>query len=71
MRIDIENRMVVDSEWEPVRVLRPTCSCIECESDIYPGDYYYVIDGDVLCESCIKEYINERFRRCAEEAYED
>lgn len=59
----IENRMVVDSEWpEP----KPVLYCNDCGSGIIADDYYYDIDGDVICDSCIDDYIRLHFRRCAE-----
>lgn len=59
----IENRMVVDSEWQP-----PTQTvkmCDSCESAVHEGDVYYDIGGDCICSECIKEYINMNFRRFA------
>lgn len=29
------------------------CDC--CGSEIYDGDYYYEIDGNIYCNRCIKE----------------
>lgn len=59
----IENRMVVDSEWPSPKVF---CHCDFCGRDIYEGSYYFNFDGDIVCEDCEREYINEHFRRCAE-----
>lgn len=60
----IENRMVVDSQWQPLH--RPLCRCDECGGDIYEGDYYFDFDGDAVCENCVSDYVKERFRRCAD-----
>lgn len=60
----IENRMVVDEQWQPL--YKPLCRCDECDGDIYEGDYYFDFDGDVVCENCESDYVKERFRRCAE-----
>ena len=60
----IENRMVVDEQWQPM--YRPLCRCEECGGDIYEGDYYFDFDGDVICENCVRDYVKERFRRCAD-----
>ena len=29
------------------------CDC--CGSEIYDGDYYYEIDGNIYCKRCIEE----------------
>lgn len=58
----IENRMVVDSEWKkPYRVV---ARCNECNGDIYQGEYFFDINGDTVCESCIRDYVKDNFRRC-------
>ena len=59
----IENRMVVDSQWEPL--YKPFCRCEMCEAEIYEGSDYYDFDGDIVCENCEGEYVKENFRRCA------
>ena len=65
----IENRMVVDSEWEQhERKSKTICSCDECGEDIYPGEIYYKIDGDCICEDCIVRYMNKNYKV---EAYEN
>lgn len=60
----VENRMVVDSQWQPL--YKSLCRCGECDGDIYEGDYYFDFRGDVVCENCVSDYIKERFRRCAD-----
>ena len=30
----------------------PTNHCVSCESGIYPGELYYVIGDDAICEDC-------------------
>lgn len=59
----IENRMVVDSQWQPL--YKPLCRCDECGGDIYEWDYYFDFYGDVVCENCESDYVKEQFRRCA------
>ena len=39
--------------------------CDDC-ADIIQDDYYYSVDGDILCESCM----NDRYRHCADEYLE-
>ena len=60
----IENRMVVDSQWQPM--YKPVCRCDECGGEIYEGNYFYDFDGDIVCEDCKWDYVNEHFRRCIE-----
>lgn len=59
----IENRMVVDSEWRPLH--KPFCRCDMCEMDIYEGNDYYNFDGDIICDDCHEDYVKEHFRRRA------
>ena len=50
----IENRMVIDSEWEwreNKRKVVYECDC--CGADIYEGDDYYEIEEKRYCEPCI------------------
>lgn len=59
--MQIENRMVVDSEWpEPKPILQ--CNCNGC--DICEGEDYYDVNGDIVCEDCLKKYMRS-FRRVA------
>lgn len=58
----IENRMVVDSEWE--RQYKVVARCYKCESEIYQGEYFFDIGGDIVCENCIRDYVKQNFRRC-------
>lgn len=30
------------------------CSC--CGDDLYSGDFVFYIDGQILCNECIKDY---------------
>lgn len=59
----IENRMTVESEWQPI--YKPVFRCGECEGDIYEGNYFYDFDGDIVCENCYGSYVKKHFRRCA------
>ena len=58
----IENRMVVDSEWE--KPYKEVARCSECDCDIYQGEYFFNINGDIVCESCIRDYVKNNYRRC-------
>ena len=60
----IENRMVVDSEWEHAG--KPVYQCQICSSNIYSGDDFYNFNGDIVCDSCGWEYVRENFRQTAE-----
>lgn len=31
----------------------PVTRCVECGDEIYPGMYYYDVDGDAWCEQCM------------------
>lgn len=62
----IENRMVVDSEWptrERKHVICARCGCQiyqEDESDY--GDDCYEIDGEYYCDDCIADAARDIFR---------
>ena len=60
----IENRMVVDSEWESH--YKAVATCCECDGLIYEGDYFFSFDGDDVCVNCEPGYVKEHFRRCIE-----
>ena len=55
----IENRMVVDSEWS-WKESKPSIIC-ECENEIYPGEEYWNINGEIYCKKCLRD-----FRKVAE-----
>lgn len=58
----IDNRIVIDSEWEDIeKKPQPVRSCDECGEDILPGEVYYNIDGDCICEECLKGYMNRHY----------
>ncbi|MED9905248.1 MAG: hypothetical protein UFG06_13845 [Lachnospiraceae bacterium] len=57
----IENRMVVDSEWKSPYTVSHVCSC--CEGAIYEDECYYEIEDDIVCTNCIDDYVKENFRR--------
>lgn len=60
-QMQIENQMVVSSTAYPY--FRPRARCVDCEADIYEGDYYYDFDGDTVCEGCVRDYVRSNFRR--------
>ena len=68
MQERIENRMVVDSEWEHAG--KPVNQCQICSSNIYSGDDFYNFNGDIVCDSCGWEYVRENFRQTAEQEKE-
>lgn len=59
----IENRMVVNSQWDPV--CKPVFRCEECGGAIYAEDDYYDFNGDIICEDCASRYMKEHFRQTA------
>ena len=55
----IENRMVVDSEWEQhERKSKTICSCDECGEEI-DGEYY-LIDDVKYCSCCMRSLFRRR-----------
>lgn len=56
----IENRMVVDSEWE--RNDYAKCHCDLCENSIYEDDLAYRIDNMIICDDCLKDYMKDNYR---------
>ncbi len=59
----IENRMVVDSEWDSP--CKPVLRCGECGTGIYAENDYYDFIGDIVCEDCARRYIQNHFKRTA------
>lgn len=64
--MQIENRMVVDSEHRAAFKVVARCMASDCDADIYAGEYFYQIDGDVVCENCIDRFLKDNYRRCIE-----
>lgn len=58
--IDIENRMVVDSEW---REPKPKCHCDICDNPLYEDDRAYFFDGMIICDDCLVDYMKENYRQ--------
>ena len=62
----IENRMVIDSEWPTSE--RKYVSCSRCGCPIYQedetdyGDDCYEIDGEYYCYDCIADAARDIFR---------
>ena len=60
MMCDLENRMVIDSEWAISEHYPIVGRCCVCEDDICEGEIIYRIPGgngvDVLHEDCLKEW---------------
>lgn len=59
----IENRMLIDSEYPEIE---PYCQCDMCGEPIYDGEDYWDINGDIVCEDCLLEYM-QCFKRTAGE----
>lgn len=58
----IDNRIVIESEWEDIKKKpQPVRSCDECGEDILPGEVYYKIYCDCICEECLKGYMNRHY----------
>lgn len=47
-----------DREQEKKRAMLPICENPKCKKRIH-DDYYFVIDGEILCERCM----NDRYRK--------
>lgn len=62
----IENRMVRDELWE--KEYRVFAYCRVCGDEILAdGSYYYDFDGDIVCYCCKDDYVDEYYRKKAEE----
>lgn len=58
---EVPEREFVDPqtvECEPKVVMR--CGC---HGDIYEGEKYWIINGDVYCQGCIKEHIDDYLKQ--------
>ena len=44
-------------EWKttPPEEPEPVEVCSRCGNGLYEGDYLYPIDGEKLCENCVKD----------------
>lgn len=69
----IENRMVVDSQWEDMEKEIPLWEQVfkkcDCGRDIMMNEEYWNINGVTYCQDCIKEHIEDylsEFRKVAE-----
>lgn len=54
----IENRMVVDSEWENNISPIPSVKC-DCGNIVEQGGIYYFVDGRIYCSECVNEAIED------------
>lgn len=52
----IENRMLVDSEWENNISPIPSVRC-DCGRDIPIGEEYWHINWNIYCKECVSEAI--------------
>ena len=57
----IENRIVVDEEWQPMD--KPVKKCDSCEGGLFEGDEYFDIDGYCIGPNCISDYLKTNYRR--------
>ena len=39
--------------------MQKSYTCCWCEADIYDGDVYYEIDGEIYCENCANEWLRD------------
>ena len=62
MRNELENRMVVDSQWHHEK---PVCQCEECELGIYEDEEYFDFNGDIVCEDCVMDYVRMNYKKTA------
>lgn len=61
----VENRMVVDSEWE--RHYKVFAHCCVCGDEILAdGGDYYDFDGDITCPACKDSYVDSLFKKTTE-----
>ncbi|MGN0168477.1 MAG: hypothetical protein ACI4AB_10570 [Acetatifactor sp.] len=56
----VENRMVVDAEWQPMR--KPVKKCDACKGELFVGDEYFDM-GECICPECIEDYLKTNYRR--------
>lgn len=61
MMEQIENRIVVDAEWQPMD--KSVKKCDYCEGGLFEGDEYFDIDGYCICPNCIDDYLKTNYRR--------
>ena len=40
---------------------RHTLTCDGCEDKIYEDETYYLVDGEIMCETCAEETMKEVF----------
>ena len=57
----IENRIVVGAEWNPMD--KSVKKCDSCEGGLFEGDEYFDIDGYCICQNCISDYLKTNYRR--------
>ena len=44
---------------------RHTLTCDGCEDKIYEDEVYYLVDGEIMCETCAEETMKEVFGNMA------
>lgn len=60
-------------EYLPERPLEPPEDkifgyCAHCGGEIYEGEDIYVIDSEAIHEDCLRDFAEEYFKDCREEA---
>lgn len=35
--------------------------CALCRGELYPGDYYFLLEGQRICECCLERYAQRYF----------
>jgi len=43
------------------RVRPEEAVCALCEGELYPGDRYFALDGQKICEVCLAQYARDYF----------
>ena len=54
----------VAEDTRPILYYCDECGCpIYGEDSLYEGDYYYEVDDFYVCEDCLRDFMNRRYRK--------
>lgn len=57
--------------WEGPRACAPTFRCSQCGGEIFPGESYYDVCGEIICRECLEYFARRALsryrRRCPDE----
>ena len=57
---------------EPPEQQETKFTCDKCGFEFYPGDTYYELEGERLCEECSREWLEQQCKTATEEqCFED